>query len=412
MITAKPAQERLAVVDSLRGIALLGILLVNMAAFKSPYAYAFLGTATGEAISGIDHAVRWLIAFLAEGKFYSTFSFLFGLGFALQLTRLEAQGAPAKLIYARRLGVLLLIGLAHATLIWSGDILVIYALLGFILLLFRQRAPRTILAWAGLLWAIPILLMAALVGLLALAASVPESAKILEQSSREVLTELRAEAQRALQAYGQGTVGEILRHRLSELGMIYLFGLFGVPTILAMFLLGLYAGRRGIFQDLSAHQALLRKVAWAGLLLGLPLNGAYAWLASQLATDFSLLALFQVLLFFFLAPALLCLGYLSVMTLLLQREQWQQRLGWLPAVGRTALSNYLLQSVIGTLIFYNYGLGLYGQVSVTVGLLLTLAIYIVQVLLSHWWLRRFRFGPAEWLWRSLTYGQRQPMRNA
>ncbi len=193
---------------------------------------------------------------------------------------------------------------------------------------------------------------------------------------------------------------------------MYLFWWFGAPTILAMFLLGLYAGRRGVFQDLSAHRALVRGVAWAGLLLGLPLKGIYAWLASHLAENFSLLVFSQTLLFFFLAPALLCLGYLSAMTLLLQRERWRQRLGWLPAVGRMALSNYLLQSVIGTLIFYNYGLGLYGQVSATVGVLLTLAIYMVQVLLSTWWLRRFRFGPAEWLWRSLTYGQRQPMRIA
>lgn len=397
--------------DSLRGIALLGILLVNMAAFKGPYPYAFLREA-GEAIPGIDHVARWLIASLAEGKFYSIFSFLFGLGFALQLTRLEAQGMPAKRIYTRRLGVLLLIGLAHATLIWSGDILAVYALLGFTLLLFRRRAPRTILLWAALLWVIPISLMTVSVGLLALATTEPDVAEALEQAEREMRTGLQKEAQRALQAYGQGTFNEIMSYRLSELGRIYSVLLFVAPNILAMFLLGLYAGRRGIFQDLSAHQTLLRKVALAGLLLGLPLNAAYAWSASRLATDFSLLAFLQSILLFMLAPAPLCLGYLSVLTLLLQREGWQRRLGWLKAVGRMALSNYLLQSVICTLIFYNYGLGLYGQVSTTAGLLLTFVIFTVQVLLSNWWLRRYRFGPAEWFWRSLTYGQRQPLRIA
>ena len=182
-----------------------------------------------------------------------------------------------------------------------------------------------------------------------------------------------------------------------------------------MFLLGLYAGRRRIFENIPAHLPLIRKVLWWGLGLGLVGNFVgYAYLyliASTLFPDPTVPSFTRVLVWlsFNIGKPALGLSYASAIILLVQRKAWKIRLGPLAAVGRMALTNYLLQTLICTTIFYGYGLGLYGKVDPTLILVLSVFIFALQILLSVWWVRRFRFGPAEWLWRTLTYGKRQPM---
>jgi uncharacterized protein len=210
--------------------------------------------------------------------------------------------------------------------------------------------------------------------------------------------------------YGHGTYGAILLHRLVEypfvLGITVLCMYGG---ILGMFLLGLYAGRRRIVHDSSAHAPLIRKIAGWGLGLGV-VGNLVSVVGTELADpmDVSWLGMIPVVGMAVGDPAF-CLCYASGMVLLAQRDAWRKRLGPLAAVGRMALSNYLLQSVICTMIFNAYGLGLYGRVGPALGFVLTCAIFLLQVPFSNWWLRHFRFGPAEWVWRSLTYGTRQPM---
>ena len=395
------ATERIPIVDLLRGFALLGIAVVNIAPGSTPV-YALLVDLqlwTGPA----DRLATALIRFLAEGKFYPLFSFLFGLGFAIQQERAEAPGVRFGRLYARRLGALLLIGLVHAFGIWYGDILVLYALLGFVLLLFfRRRAPRTLLIWAGISLLMPILLTAALLGL----GGPPD-----EAAAEEYAAPLRELAEESIRAYSRGTFAEIMAQRARDVIFIYVSFPFFAPNVLAMFLLGLYAARRGILRDVPTHLGLIRAVWRWGLALGL-LGGAVYTVTSELSQRAvpSALALAGSVAFGIGGPAL-GLAYAAGLVLLVQRHPaWGERLAPLAAAGRMALTNYLLQSVVATTVLYSYGPGLYGTIGPALGLGLAAAIYVAELALSVWWLNHFRFGPAEWLWRSLTYGHPQPIR--
>jgi len=405
-----PASARIDAVDSVRGFALFGILAVNMAYFSHPIYTLIAGLRT--ATTPLDRAVEFAIRFLAESKFYPLFSLLFGLGLVLQMQRAEARGVAFVPLYLRRLAVLLLFGLAHAYLIWIGDILTMYALLGFGLLLFRTRAPKTLLIWAGILLALPVLFTALSVAALAAGRATPDGAAELERVLAAMAADYAARAAEASHIYATGGYIEVTAQRARDLAFFAPFQLFMLPSVLAMFLLGLYTGRRGIAQDIPAHLPFLRRVRAWGLGLGLPLNLLYA-VASEASerTVPSLLGLVATAALAAGGPVL-SLGYAAALALLVQAPAWRRRLAPLAAAGRLALSNYLLQSLVCTLIFYGYGLGLFGQVGAAAGLLLTVVIYLLQLPLSVWWLRHFQFGPAEWLWRSLTYGRWQPFRRA
>ena len=397
-----PLSERLEVVDILRGVAILGILLVNMELFSTPIYQT--GMAHRLWPGWGDRTVDWLIRFLAEGKFYTMFSFLFGFGLAMQMERAQARGARFVPLYVRRLFVLLLIGAAHALLLWIGDILVTYAALGFILLLFRNRTPRSLLIAAGLCLSLAIVINAAPAALdlygERIAGAADRTEPVEADPTREWL------AQQATRAYTQGRFAEIVQQRIRDLRFLYSFELLVVFGVLTMFLLGLYAGRRGIFRDVAAHRPLIRGALWWGGGMGLAGSLAFALTATRESAPTDLIGAIG---FEIGAPAL-SIAYMSGLTLLAQQEAWRARLAPLAAVGRTALSNYLLQSLICTTIFYGYGLGLFATMGPAAGAALAVGIYAVQVVLSLWWLRRFQFGPIEWLWRSLTYLRVQPMR--
>jgi uncharacterized protein len=177
-----------------------------------------------------------------------------------------------------------------------------------------------------------------------------------------------------------------------------------------MFLFGLYVGRRRVFHDLTGQLSCIRRMLWWGLALGLVGEAVYFLLPRLASVLPAWTGVFRLTAWWAFGVPGLCFFYVAVLTLLFRNPAWRGWLAPLGAVGRTALSNYLLQSVICTTIFYSYGLGLYGKVGPALGLALTALIFALQIPLSMWWLRRFRFGPAEWLWRTLTYGKLQPMR--
>lgn len=401
--------ERIQVIDILRGFALFGILLVNMELFSHPVQQTMLGHE--ELTSFVDRLAVWGIELLAETKFYPIFSFLFGLGFALQILRAEQRGTRFVPFYLRRLFILLLIGLAHATLIWVGDILVLYAVLGTILLLFfRRRAPRTLLIWAGIMLVASTLIVGGLSGLALLAQLTPESAAETNRVLAETQAELREAAAQAQEAYATGSFAEVTAQRLRDLNQAYSLVIFLGFNAFAMFLLGLYAGRRGIFRDIAAHVPLFRKILWWGLPIGLGSQVVFVVLSegsNQL--DPTMRSLVAGVMQFAGAPVL-ALCYIAALTLLVQQPSWLARLRPLSAVGRMALTNYLLQSLVATTIFYSYGFGLFGQVGPAPGLLLTIVIFVAQIPFSVWWMGRFQFGPVEWLWRTLTYMRWQPLR--
>ena len=401
--------ERIQVIDILRGFALFGILLVNMELFSHPFQQIMLGY--DELTSLADRLAVWGIELLAEAKFYPIFSFLFGLGFALQIQRAEQRGTRFVPFYLRRLFILLLIGLAHAIFIWVGDILVLYAFLGAILLLFfRRRSSRTLLIWAGIMLAVSTIIIGGLLGLALLAQLTPDGVAQSSKAFAESEAELRTAAAKAREIYASGSFGEITAQRLSDLGQAYSLAIFLGFNAFAMFLLGLYAGRRGIFRDVAAHVPLFRKVLWWGLPIGLGSQVIFVVL-SEGTNQFqpTLSSLVAGVMQIAGAPAL-ALSYVAALPLLLQHSSWLTRLGPLAAVGRMALSNYLLQSLVATTLFYGYGFGLFGQVGPALGLLITIAIFLAQIPLSVWWLRHFQFGPVEWLWRSLTYLRPQALR--
>ncbi len=400
--------ERIQVIDVLRGFALLGILLVNMELFSNPVQQAIFGL---KEWSGVDRLAVWGIRFLAEGKFYSLFSLLFGIGFALQIQRAETRGTTFVPFYLRRLGILLLIGLAHAIFIWTGDILVLYALVGAILLLlFRRRSPRTLLIWAGVMLAVTILINAALTGLVALAQLSPEAAAELSREFAQTEANLRADAAHAGQVFASGSFAEITAQRLSDLAFVYQFAAFLAFNVLAMFLLGLYIGRKGILRDIPGHLPLFRRILLWGLPLGIVGNLVYvAFIEGASRSEPEWQSLIAVVGQTLGAPAL-ALSYAAAIILLVQHDTWHARLAPLAAVGRMALSNYLLQSLVATTLFYGYGFGLFGKVGPALGILITLAIFGAQIPLSVWWMGRFQFGPVEWLWRTLTYLRPQPFR--
>lgn len=371
-------------VDALRGAALLGILLVNMLAFSGPYFGEVLPLSFWHA--PVDRWTEWGVLVLAEGAFYSSFSLLFGLGFALQLRRGERRGESALPRYRRRLLWLLVIGLAHLLLIWFGDILSHYALIGLLLTLFAAAAPR------GLLRAsLALLLLASLFYLLA----GPGQAQFRAETDPAELIRL----------YRDGGPGEILAHRLERGFDALLATPFLAPGLLWLFLLGFAAGKIGVFDDPDTHSGLLRRTRALALPVALVCKGLYGWLLLTRPEN-----PFSFLLSTGLGGPALGLVYTTSLALLLRDPGLLALLRPLAAVGRMALSNYLAHSVVFTLLFYGYGFGLYGSLGPATTIWFAFGLYALQLALSSWWLARFRFGPAEWLWRSLSYGRVQPWR--
>lgn len=401
--------ERLQIVDVLRGFALFGILLVNMTIFSRPIQAVLFPV--DPATPWFDRGAEWVIHFLGEGKFYALFSLLFGLGLTLQMERIEQRGGRFVPLYLRRLLILLGIGMIHAFLIWMGDILIMYALTGLMLILFRKAKPRTLLIWMVILIALPLVFTIAATSLIALGRSIPEGEAQIRQVFAETTAAFETDMARAYQVYATGSFSEITAQRIADYTSMGVSAFFVMGfNVLAMFLLGVYFGKRELFRNLEANRGLFHKLLIWGLILGLAGNGLYATMILTLPRIEPSWALLLATIGQTIGAPLLMLAYVAALCLLALSPTWGERLKVLAPVGQMALTNYLSQSIICTLIFYGYGLGLFGQVGAAAGIGLTIVIYGLQIPISHWWMRRFRFGPAEWLWRSLTYGRRQPLK--
>jgi uncharacterized protein len=393
-------QERIEAMDVLRGFALLGVFAVNMFFFAAPFQQTMMRPWP-------EAPQPWFQAFMLlfwQGKFYCLFSFLFGMGFAEQVDRLEARGEASGRIYRRRLAWLLVIGLTHGLLIWMGDILTIYALLGFILLLFRKRQAKTMLVWAVCLLAVP-----ALVGLIffiqktAMAAT-PEGAAQMAAAAQKQATQMAEAITRSLQAYGHGPYGDLFWLRAKELLGNYAMTLAVALQIFAMFLLGAWTSRKGLLKEPAAHAGLLNRLLGFGLLLGLAGNAVNLWCSSKGApgpwNPWTMLGMSV----YYIATPSLTLAYAAGLLKLLHGggAGFLKPLAW---NGRMALTNYLMHSVVFTCVFYFFGLGLFGKTTAVQGFLMALGLWLLQIPLSKWWLSGHAMGPAETVWRRLTYGR-------
>ena len=394
--------DRVEVIDVLRGFALLGILLVNM---TMDLPWVRLVPRISEHPS-IDRFLYTTIDVLAEGKFYVLFSFLFGLGFAIQMNRANASGRGFVLTYTRRLAVLYAIGLV-LTWLTAETQLRIYATLGVLLLALRHVPPKVVLALAiGLLPFTPVNDLSAAwqrrgdaVGIEAHAA----------ERIQNFHTRTQRQASRAL-LHATGSFRQIVASHTPTLwSWSWLTGEF--PFLL----LGLYVGRRRIHERLIELRPLMRRLASWGLAIGLPGSvlahvlferrqlwefTSPRWWAPETAELLDRIA----------SPAL-TFFYAAAIVLLFTRGRWLGLLRPLAPVGRMALSNYIFQWVAFTLLTNSFGFGLYGKFGFTTGLLLASLVFVVQLVVSRWYLRRFRFGPAEWMWRSATYWQPQPLKS-
>ena len=400
------ANERVEVIDVLRGFAILGILLVNMAAYNSADSIALSSLWS----SSIDRSAARAIEFLAQGKFYSLFSFLFGLGLMVQMARAEKNGVRFVPLYLRRIFVLLIIGTAHALLLWSGDILHMYAILGLLLLLFRRRSPKTLLVWSGISLLIPILLIAALTWFDQSQRSTRAGAeRMTREDAVEQIQEHNA-AEHASRTYSTGSYSEMIRQRLKDLTDGLPAMVIYMPHSFVMLLLGLYAGRRLILHDIKMHIDFIRKLCWWSLAIGLVGNTVFVLTVDNSVFSNPTLASGIGAIGYLIGAPALCFFYISVIVLLHQQPKWKTRFAVFAPAGRMALTNYLLQSIICTTIFYSYGFGLYDKIGPASSIVLTIIVYLIQIPLSIWWLKHFQFGPMEWLWRSLTYMYAQPMR--
>lgn len=392
--------ERIEALDILRGFALFGILLANVMVFSG---VVWQGRLPGLEPSGLDWSVYYLLEVLLHGKFYSIFSILFGIGFYVFYSRAEQRGPGASRLFARRLTILLAIGLVHALLLWAGDILVLYALLGFVLLLFTRCQNRTLLYW--------------IVGLLVLKVAI--HALMWASGMQHPLAGRGPPAdggasifERIIQGYQGGYPGILEANGYQVYGRwVMLFVTLRPLSVLAMFLIGMWIGRVGLAARLGEHRHWLDRTALIGLGLGLPLNILWAILANDAHPDLpgSPMQMIEVVLGAFAVP-LLALGYMAAIARLMLTVRGPGWLRGFAPVGRMALTNYLLQTVCCIAIFYGAGLGFYGTVGHGMAVLLVIPVFIGQALLSAWWLSQFQYGPMEWLWRSLTYGKRMRIR--
>ena len=395
------ADERSTLLDALRGYALLGILIANMAGFIGFY---FVENAARSALllSRFNELSGFLVEWLIVGKFYSIFSLLFGIGFAIQLGRLEQRGEGAGR-YLRRLAILFVIGLLHILLLWYGDIVALYALMGAVLLLFRKASDRALLWGALACWLIPVVWSAAIHfgGM--------QPAEPIHAIAIAALGAMGVTEQQPLPIFQSADIGLHLRAHVGDLffrigDLVYQMRF---TKVLGMFLIGLWVGRRALYANLDQYRTLLRRTALIGFGLGLPLAAAKAALTMTAGDDRTLQ--FTAELAYVLSTPTLALGYAAGFALL-WRAGSNCLLQWAVPAGRMALTNYLMQTIIQSAIFFGWGLGLIGKLGLVFIFPLSLAVFALQVAFSTLWLARFRFGPVEWLWRSLTYGRRQPMR--
>jgi uncharacterized protein len=392
-----PGLDRIELLDILRGTALLGILLVNFNFFAPP-------------VGAADRVAAAAIEFWCHGSFYPLFSLLFGLGFVIQVQRLEGRGVGVVPLYLRRLGALFLIGIAHAVLLWSGDVLQYYALLGVPLLLARRLPSRAV-------WVAVLLCLALWVRYEWVAVLVRHSAALSAWTSIDGAGDLLAPlVARESQALVRGDYGELVLAR-AALEWAHLRRALLNPFyvhVLAMFLFGLLAGRSGILERPDRHLAFLRRLLWAGLAIGVLGNAVYV-LGPELRSRGIALVPARLLdfggVFELGGDTALSLFYGAAVTLLVARhEAWQRRLAPLAAVGRMALTNYLLQSAVMLVLMAGFGFGLVFKIGIAASVPLRLALFAAQIVLSRWWLQRFRFGPMEWLWRAATYASIPPLR--
>lgn len=410
-----PARERVQALDVARGIAVLGVLLMNIWAFAGPQAFFDYPVAIADR-PGAPVATWVVIHTLFEGSQRTLLSLLFGAGALLLMTRLEKEGPPgsARGTWYRRTFVLIAFGLVNAYLfMWPADILFVYGLAGLCLFPLRNLRTPVLLAIMVAALVVPAVLRGLEVGRLqaleiaaradAGGAAAGEWAEELKKARPDPADDEMAAEIRTMQS---GSLGEIVvRQAKVSLILQLIVGLkWWLLDALAMMILGMVLCRSGILTQ-PAPRSRYAAMSAAGFIIGLPLA---IWQTSTLiASDFHPVAVEVTKLTYDLRRLAMALGYLGLILWFSHSAGGLAIRRSLAAVGRMALTNYLAQSILCALIFYGFGLGLYGRVTGFQLYGVVLAIWALELAWSSWWLKRYQIGPFEWVWRSLTYRRRQ-----
>ncbi|QHS21647.1 DUF418 domain-containing protein [Virgibacillus sp. MSP4-1] len=373
--------QRLPWIDGARGFALFGILMVNVPAFNAPF---FLYGGEEQYWSGsVNHGVQAFIDIFFQASFYPLFSLLFGFGLQMMWERLQNNK-----VLVRRLFILLAFGCIHAFLIWHGDILLSYAGVGFLLFFFFHQQPRVLSKWFFGLLMVPGVLYTWFLYI---------SREYLGWVNREAITN-------AFNGYTSDSYITIVTQNFRDwmyansgfLGLLFL-----IISLLPMFLIGMLLMKKRWLHDMDTFQPIVRRILYVSLTIFLIFKaGPY------LAGNPEWLSFIQD----HIGGAAASIFYLTAITLLFQHQKWGRRLKFLTYAGKMSLTNYLSQSILCFLLFYGPGFNLYGKVSPVWSVAVVFAIYSFQVFFSKWWMERFYFGPLEWVWLSLTYTKKQPMR--
>ncbi|MFD2725702.1 DUF418 domain-containing protein [Hyunsoonleella rubra] len=397
--------ERIAYLDILRGIAILFIYSANILMFSGIW---FFPEDTPRRIYTLptDDVLNFLNYVLVDGKFYSLFSLLFGIGCMIQYNNIRAHNKAFAPFFRRRMFWLLIIGLIHLVCFWPGDILTLYAVLGFFLVWFVNTPSKTLLITASLLILFPIVNWAFIhfTDIFYPLVVFQKSTEVYQHFGMPV-TEMDGFLQPdVVQFLLNQNVVDFFKMNFGNtfirIGMILeegrIFKVFGI------FLIGLWAGRKILNEGLLDNTKFLKKVFLLGMLIGLPVNlirGCFEFYAEGGEYD----KLFHILAYA-VGTVPLALGYAAGIALLVKRKV--KLLNWFKPVGKTALSNYLFQTGISIIIFYGFGFNLTGVFGFTYVMLIGAGIFVFQIICSKIWLSYFKYGPMEWVWRKLTYGVR------
>jgi len=392
--------ERILTLDVVRGFALLGIFIMNMPYFGQ----SFFSEADGSHLwpDATNRAAETLRDMFFSGKFNSMFSLLFGIGFTIQLGRLQEHDPDHALaIYVRRLLILLAVGLAHAILVWNGDVLHVYAVLGLLLLFLRNVSDRTVCAIIAVAIAFPVL--ANLARLWLFSGDDIKQAVALAQQFEAADN----------QALGHGTFLDAARATARSFYFFYTDPMLLVGSLnfyaqmVTTMLLGLLVGRHRLVARLDELMPRIRRLQWQALAVGLACAVVYG-VGGQYVKPFEASLLKMIVGLAYVACRLgLMIFYVLTIVRAAQSPTWRPRLAPMAAAGRMPLTNYLLQTLLATSIFYGWGLGYWLQIGPAGELLLAIALFFaIQMPLSVLWFKRFDYGPLEYLWRTLTYGRR------
>ncbi|MFY0627051.1 MAG: DUF418 domain-containing protein [Reichenbachiella sp.] len=401
------SQERIEFLDVLRGIAILFIFTANIPWLSGLFERS-LADIQALPTYPIDYWVNIVIRTFVEGKFYTLFSLLFGIGFAVQYNSFKSKGSSFPVFFSKRMLGLTLIGGIHLFLFWLGDILTLYAVLGFALIGFRDTSNKTLLVWTVVLILLPIMnwisysIIGFYPGIFYQWFDQLWAANSWPMRDAAGFGGMYADFTALINA---PSISELVHMNIYQ--PIIRFGYFLEEArffkIFGIFLLGVWIGRKLLDGSLLSDREFLRKLAFWGILIGLPMNLIFVYTSESGGHD-QMWGLFKVL-SYALGVVPMTIGYSALLALWWESGKRKGLLLKFAPVGRMALSNYLFQTGFSILVFYQVGFGYGGTVGYTVCLIFVLLTFSWQMAFSNWWLARFKFGPMEWIWRQMTYGK-------